>query len=756
MAHFVVYTTLKRKRTAVLDLVSSSLDIGARSTCALTVQDPVVADRHCQVDFDAQQGVYTLRDRGSTTGTYLNGVRIEGRAPLSSGDSIVLGTMRMGVTVQADEDGPALHLELQEKAFQFQKAEFVRKTGAWIHGDRERWVESEVTFGRFPTLRKATWIAILIAVLSPLLLLSPRLRAKTFQPGPLASVHAALFDGSPIARADHASIAGAGCQACHDPFNGIPISSCYACHESTRASHPFQDLGELAADSTNSCLMCHTEHEGGQPGVSEQVALSGPWSEHVATVTTRAGSLVPEGGAALCEQCHSGQEFDDARVQRLRAAALEAQGPRAPGRTVNVPYDSFNHASHVGAAIDCKTCHLPAGAPDTETAVGRAFEPMGFEGCMGCHGDPDSDLPPRVAQMTGRAWSARPPTFPLAWHGASDDPSHCQVCHTEAYASEMRTVSRAEFQYLSSDGQPMPTETDDPRLLFAYSIRSHTTEFDSALAGLETPPNHPDDNCATCHVNGDWVTAGEAREARFYHSLHLTEHHTSADAKRLGRDPAGRQELAQAAQACDECHGLIGASNALSEPFYRAEQHSCIACHRSDPSDEGSVPRLIDGPARMQQNAPSTRVAFPHDAHMGSDDPSLAAGCYACHSFERSELAFRDPVVTPESVRDCTMCHSADHANVAGGSCSQCHLAGDPVFKGRVTDASWSVKKVWPAANTFDHFSSGHLQAVEADCSECHMAVEGALTIGEMRLPTEDDEACRKCHIEERGRFHWR
>lgn len=756
MAHFVVYVIEKRKRRVVLDLASAKLDIGARSSCALTVKDPVVADRHCEVEFDAGQEVFTLRDRGSTTGTYLNGVRLEHRAPLSSGDSIVLGTMRMGVSIETEDGGPALHLELQEKAFQFQRAEFVRKTGAWIQGDRERWVESEVNFSRFQGLRVATWAAVLLALLAPLLLLSSKLREKAFQPGALSSVHAALFDGSAIARADHASIASAGCQSCHDPFDGVPISNCYACHEATLSSHPFQDLGELAADVPNSCMDCHVEHQGGQPGTREQVALSGAWEGQFATIEARSGGLVPAESANLCEKCHPDLEFDNSQIDPLRLKARQAHPARAPGRTVKVPYDSFDHATHVGAAIDCKTCHLPRIAAEAQGLDGRGFEPMGFEGCMGCHSDPDSEVFPQDSQLAVGEWSARPPTFPVAWHGAVDDGSQCQTCHAESYATEMRTVTREEFQYATVDGRPIPAEADDPRLLFAYSIRSHTQQFDDAMSALETPPNHPDDNCAACHVDGDWITAGDAREGRFYHGLHLTQLHTTADADRIGSDEGGRQQLAQSAEACDECHALIATSNALAEPFYRAEEHSCVVCHRTQPGDGSAVPHLIDSPARMRQGEPTTRVAFPHDAHMGSSDPSLSAGCYACHSFERSQVAFRDPVVTPESVRNCTKCHTADHANISGGSCSQCHLPGDPVFVMPLADTDWPQQKVWPAANTFNHFSRGHVRAVETDCSECHMAVHSSRTIEEVRLPTEDDEACRKCHIEERGRFHWR
>lgn len=749
MAHFVVYVTEKRKRKAVVDVVARNLDIGARSTCALTVQDPFAAERHCAIEFDARRGNYAVRDLGSTTGTYLNGVRVGPATTITSGDVVVLGTMRLSASIEMENGQPALHLELQEKAFQFQKAEFVRKTGDWIQGDRERWIESEVTFSRFPALRWVVWGSVLLVGLGPLLLVNSSLRAKTFEPGPLNSAHAALFDGSEPLLARHAAIAAKGCQACHEPLKGIPISACDACHPSTRDSHPFQDSGQLAAGAPNSCIECHVDHEGGEADALEYVAMSGAWSGHSAAVPSRTGNFVPKAGAMLCERCHPGLSFDEAKKERLLASI---RPPENDTRTVKVPYDTFSHADHLSTAIDCKTCHLPSPerSPDR-----RDFVPMQFEGCMGCHGDTDLDPALRTEVARGD-WSAESPAFPLTWHGALDDTSHCQACHAETYDKAIRTVTREEFHYVGPDGRPIPLQADDPRLLFAYSTRRHTDQFEAALASLGIPPSHPDDNCASCHLDGDWIRTGEAREGRFYHELHLAQLHQTAEVERLSADEAGQRLLAESAQGCSECHSMIMEANALAQPFYRAEEHSCVVCHRTREGDESAVPRLIDAPARMEREGATSQVHFPHDAHTNSDHPELRAGCYACHSFRPSEVAFRSPVVTPDSVKNCTQCHDADHANVGGGSCGKCHLPGDQVFSSRLSDTDWAPQKEWPALNTFNHFGAGHLPAVEASCDGCHPGIEQAQTISDVRLLSENDAVCRECHIEQYGRFHWR
>lgn len=71
--------------------------IGREPTCDLTVVDPTVSRRHAIVSL--RQGALTVRDEGSTNGTYVNGVRLDGGTehPLKPGDQIQLGSVKFRV-----------------------------------------------------------------------------------------------------------------------------------------------------------------------------------------------------------------------------------------------------------------------------------------------------------------------------------------------------------------------------------------------------------------------------------------------------------------------------------------------------------------------------------------------------------------------------------------------------------------------------------------------------------------------------------
>ena len=92
-------------------------------------------------------------------------------------------------------------------------------------------------------------------------------------------------------------------------------------------------------------------------------------------------------------------------------------------------------------------------------------------------------------------------------------------------------------------------------------------------------------------------------------------------------------------------------------------------------------------------------------------------------------------------------CHQS-HNNIAGmveGDCSKCHKLGDPL--GRRT-VSW----LRPLDSTFDHWSRGHN---DSQCTDCHTQVAGAETLAGIKVPTEAREACIRCHVNDRQRFHW-
>jgi DNA-binding winged helix-turn-helix (wHTH) protein len=65
-------------------------DIGRDPACAVWIEASGVSRRHARIHIDSG-GTATVEDLGSTNGTFLKGVRVDGAAPLSDGDAIQIG-----------------------------------------------------------------------------------------------------------------------------------------------------------------------------------------------------------------------------------------------------------------------------------------------------------------------------------------------------------------------------------------------------------------------------------------------------------------------------------------------------------------------------------------------------------------------------------------------------------------------------------------------------------------------------------------
>ena len=75
----------------VLD--TERVTIGRQSGCTITIRDTNVSREHVQLR--RRPNGWTLRDLGSTNGTKLNGVRVEGEQTLANGDVIMLGAIKV-------------------------------------------------------------------------------------------------------------------------------------------------------------------------------------------------------------------------------------------------------------------------------------------------------------------------------------------------------------------------------------------------------------------------------------------------------------------------------------------------------------------------------------------------------------------------------------------------------------------------------------------------------------------------------------
>lgn len=75
----------------VLD--TERVTIGRQSGCSIVIRDTNVSREH--VVLRRRPNGWTLRDLGSTNGTKLNGVRIDGEQMLANGDVIMLGSIKV-------------------------------------------------------------------------------------------------------------------------------------------------------------------------------------------------------------------------------------------------------------------------------------------------------------------------------------------------------------------------------------------------------------------------------------------------------------------------------------------------------------------------------------------------------------------------------------------------------------------------------------------------------------------------------------
>lgn len=240
------------RQISLSEIRTSVLRIGRGTNAELRSDNPAVALEHAVIEADSAG--YTITDKGSITGTYVNGKPVES-ARLAKGDVIEAGDLR--VEVQVAEANKPLFLRIVTKPPQKAAAVDVEEDdvaavapaaggGKPVRAEKIDYAAAYRLHRSW--LTKASLVAIaLIVTLAVIAEVTRPEKQKAFMPGGVSSAHAKIKDANGVAIATQ-------CAACHDPWNSVRNERCESCHP--RAVHSENETG------TPSCMTCHTEHRG--------------------------------------------------------------------------------------------------------------------------------------------------------------------------------------------------------------------------------------------------------------------------------------------------------------------------------------------------------------------------------------------------------------------------------------------------------------------------------------------------------------
>jgi pSer/pThr/pTyr-binding forkhead associated (FHA) protein len=345
------------------------LRIGRGTNQNLRSENPAVALEHAVIESDAAG--YVVTDRGSITGTYVNGRPVEA-ARLAKGDRIEIGDVRLEVQI-ADPSKP-LFLRVTSSrsaaagmADEVEEAPIAAAPGAKVVRAKKIDYVSAYRLRRSWMTKVSVTAILLIAALAVVGEVIRPEKQALFMPGGLSSAHARARDASGLAVADN-------CDACHSPFNGVSNSKCLDCHrQQPHAQH------EASAPD---CFSCHSEHRGAAKlatlADATCVGCHADLSAHL---------RVPDAERASLR--FAGDRYDFASIARITSFGESHPALAYPPDRNTL---RFNHKLHLAEkgifnaqgrreVLDCKGCH------ELVTAKGKTDPaPVDFEKhCQRCH-----------------------------------------------------------------------------------------------------------------------------------------------------------------------------------------------------------------------------------------------------------------------------------------------------------------------------------------------------------------------------------
>jgi len=105
--NYVLQVVRGRSASTTLKLTDGVTTIGRHDDCLIRIKSSQVSRRHCEI-FEVA-GKLTIRDLGSSNGTFVNGKRVSGQQALKPGDEVTVGavTLRVAKPGQEVPAGPA-------------------------------------------------------------------------------------------------------------------------------------------------------------------------------------------------------------------------------------------------------------------------------------------------------------------------------------------------------------------------------------------------------------------------------------------------------------------------------------------------------------------------------------------------------------------------------------------------------------------------------------------------------------------------
>jgi predicted component of type VI protein secretion system len=112
--NYVLQVVRGRSASTTLKLADGVTSIGRHDDCLIRIKSAQVSRRHCEV-FEVSDKL-TIRDLGSSNGTFVNGKKVDGQQVLKPGDELTVGAVTLRVAKIGQPVQPASPLSKPKAA----------------------------------------------------------------------------------------------------------------------------------------------------------------------------------------------------------------------------------------------------------------------------------------------------------------------------------------------------------------------------------------------------------------------------------------------------------------------------------------------------------------------------------------------------------------------------------------------------------------------------------------------------------------